>query len=191
MADTNPNAQGAENTQPPAENQQTQPPAQAAPETLAETLVKALDLRTQRAERSVLKSMSEQYGMSESELTAILDKAKAEKAKQLPADMQAKLDAANERASTLLLTAEVKSVGAEMGLIDPETALLLIDRTKAKVGDDGTVEGVKDALDALKTSKPYLFGKAGAMAQRQQQAPGTLTGVEEAFYRKNPNLKQS
>jgi len=92
------------------------------------------------------------------------------------------------------IAAEVKSTGADYGLVNVDAALKLMDNSKIKVADDGTVTGVKEALDALKTTMPFLFGatqKPGAMAQRVSgAAPSTLTGVEASFYAKNPGLKK-
>ena len=68
------------------------------------------------------------------------------------------MDGQLARANELLIAADVRNTGAVMGLIDAETALLLLDRTNVKVDDKGAVTGVKEALEALKTAKPYLFG---------------------------------
>ena len=181
----------------PPQTPPAQPPAAPAaptggnPDDVATALLAALEKRTQRVESSVTKSFAEQHGMSEAELTAILDKVKTEKAKQLPEAAQKQIAAATEKANGLLVTAEVKSLGASMGLVDADAALLLMERKDVKVGEDGAVTGVKEALEALKTTKPYLFGKVGAMAQLQQQPAHTMTGVEAAFYRKNPTLKSN
>lgn len=53
----------------------------AAPkaEDIAAALLTALETRQQRTERSVAKSFSEQYGLSETEISDILARAKAEK----------------------------------------------------------------------------------------------------------------
>ena len=58
------------------------------PEAIAEAFAKALNTRTDRAERSVARSFAEQYGMTEAEVTALLEKAKADKANAIPPDVQ-------------------------------------------------------------------------------------------------------
>lgn len=126
---------------------------------LADTLLKVIDERTKRAEKAVTRSMAEQHGVSEAELAQIVERYKAEKAKELPPEAQRQIKEATERANALMIAAEVRTIGAEMGLIDPETALLLMDKSKTKVDPSGKVEGVKDALSALKEAKPYLFGR--------------------------------
>lgn len=52
---------------------------------------------------------------------------------------------------------------APLGVVDLEGALKLIDRSKIEVGEDGTVTGLDEAVEALKTGKAYLFnGKGGS-----------------------------
>ena len=128
--------------------------------------------RIQRAENSVVRSYSEQYGMDESEIRKILDKAKAEKEQKPTAAQQAIIDKAIENANTRLIAAEVKATGATMGIVDAEVALSLIDKSKIRVKDDGSVEGVKESLDALKTSKPYLFAAQEPKKTGMRQTQG-------------------
>ena len=114
--------------------------------------------RTKRAESGVVKSMAEQYGMTDAEVAEILEAERQKRAKQLSPEQQKLVDGQLARANELLIAADVRNTGAVMGLIDAETALLLLDRTNVKVDDKGAVTGVKEALEALKTAKPYLFG---------------------------------
>ena len=136
-----------------------QTPAQATPkaEDIANALVAALETRTQRAERSVTKSFAEQYGLSEEEINGILAKAKAEKDAKIPEAAQAEVNKQIAQAHKLLITAEVKAKGGSMGLVDADTALLLMNMENVKVDDKGAVSGVEDALNALKEAKPFLF----------------------------------
>lgn len=154
----------------------------------------AVEARQQRAGNSAIKSMAEQYGMSADELTTLLDKAKAEKAKQLPPDVQKQLDDAKAQLEAYKINAEAAKVGAELNVVDLEVALTLIDKSKVKITDKG-VTGLKEELEALKGKKPYLFAeqkKGGAWGmQRNGSAPGgEMSGVEAAFYALNPNLKK-
>lgn len=159
------------------ENQPVNIPAQPALTNNAgidvDAIVRAVEARTQRAEKSVVKSLAEQYGLGEIEVTAMLEKAKADKAKELPAEAKRQIEEAQNAARDVLITADVRTVGAEMGLADADTALLLIDKSKITV--DGTkVTGVKEALEALKTAKPFLFPakeNTGAWAQKQTGQP--------------------
>ena len=65
------------------------------PEAIAEAFAKALNTRTDRAERSVARSFAEQYGMTEAEVTALLEKAKADKANAIPPDVQKQINIVN------------------------------------------------------------------------------------------------
>lgn len=142
----------------------------------------AVEARQQRAGNSAIKSMAEQYGMSAEELTGLLDKAKAEKAKQLPPDVQKQLDDAKAQLDAYKINAEAAKIGAELGIVDVEVALTLINKDKVKITDKG-VTGLKEELEALKTAKPYLFSeqkKGGAWGmQRSGGAPGSEKTVRD------------
>lgn len=150
------------------------------PQTLADAFVKALNNRTDRAERSVARSFAEQYGMTEAEVTAMLEKAKADKATAIPPEVQQQIDAAQQKANNLLIVAETKSVSAELGFIDADVAFQLMDKANVKVDEAGKVTGVKEALEALKTAKPFLASQpqnTGAWAQKHG-SPAPLTKAD-------------
>lgn len=132
------------------------------PANLSDLLIQALEARTERAEKSVTRSIAEQYGVSEEELTGIVNRYKAEKANQLPESAQKQIREATEKAHGMMIAAEVRAMGAQMGLLDADVALQLLDRSKVSVSEDWKVKGVKDALEALKTAKPFLFGAKDA-----------------------------
>ena len=157
--------------------------------TLKETLLKAVAERSRRAESSVVRSMAEQNGVPEDTLSNLLTQARAEQAEDLPPEVRKRVETADH----LLLLAEVKSVGTELGLVDAEVALQLMDPATVSVTENGTVTGVREALETLKQRKGYLFAAParGAWAQRVSAGGAQpLTGVEEAFYRKNPGLRK-
>lgn len=126
----------------------------------ASKFLHAVESRTQRAERATVRSIAEQYGMKEDELSAILEKAKAEKAAQLPPEVQRQIDEAAEAVNSKLIAAEVKTLGADMGLLDADAALTLMDKSGVKVDPNSVVSGVKESLEALQAIKPYLFASA-------------------------------
>lgn len=188
MAEQNPNPTNPTPTDPPA-NPPAAPQQPAAgngsPDAIVSALMNALESRQQRVERSITREMATQYGMSENELTTLLNNHRAEKAKQLSPEAQQQLSAANARVQALLLQNEVQKLGAAMGLVDADAAIALMDRTKIKTEGE-TITGVQDALDALKTGKPYLFGTAAQQpnpqAWGQQHGSGGDDG--EAAFRK-------
>lgn len=155
---------------------------------LADTLIRAVENRTQRAERATIRSIAEQYGMQEAELTAILEKAKTDRENAIPEAVQKQIDAAREKANGMMIAAEVRAVGAEMGLIDPQTALLLLDKKGVTVNEAGEVTGVQDALETLKKAKPYLFGASGAWGQKQtaqsDDTVGSAAQIEKSYHEK-------
>lgn len=138
----------------------TPPATPASAEDIAAAVLKEVGDRTARAETGVLKSMADQYGMSEADLKALLDKHKADAAAKLTPEAQQRVDAAMEKANARLIAAEVKTLGAAMGLVDTAAALKLWDASGVKVADDGAVSGAKEALEALKKTSPYLFGQS-------------------------------
>lgn len=150
---TKPAAKPAQPTQP-----AQQPEKQPSADDIAAAIFKAADERTKRAESGVVKSMAEQYGISEAEAKAALDKAKAEKAAKLPPEVQKKLDEAESKIRSMQISAEVAKVGAELGLVDADVAMTLIPEKSITIDDKGAVSGVKEALEELKKTKPYLFG---------------------------------
>ena len=165
---------------------ESQPKLDAAE--FADALMKALDDRTSRAEKGVLKSMAEQYGFTEDEAKEILEKAKAEKASQLPENVQKLLDEASAKVRKMQISTEVAKIGAELGLLDADVALQLLPADAIKVNTKGEVTGVKDALEALKKEKPYLFGTqaAGGMKQGAGAPPekDAKSEIMETMYHK-------
>lgn len=182
----------------PAPNNAPTPAPAAAPkaEDIAAALLTALETRQQRTERSVAKSFSEQYGLSETEISDILAKAKAEKEAKIPEAAQAEITKQLERANGLLIAADVRAKGAALGLVDADTALLLLDKSKIKVDDKGIVTGAEEALKDLQTSKAYLFaaqptGQKGIVGGKidNPNPGGEPDGVTAAFLRRNPGMK--
>lgn len=135
--------------------------AQTAPannsEQIVANLLNAIESRTQRATNGIYRSFEEQYGMSETELRELVAKHKAEKDSKPTEAQQRAMDEALTKANQRLIASEVKVIGKDLGLVDSDVAMQLMDKTKVKVNDDGSVEGVKEALEALQKSKAYLF----------------------------------
>lgn len=61
----------------------------------------------------------------------------------------------SKRLADLYLKIEAKAADA----LDEDAVVALAVRDGIKVGDDLSVEGVKEAVEALKKAKPHLFGK--------------------------------
>ena len=65
---------------------------------------------------------------------------------------------AGERVANAMIASDVKVRASQLGVIDPDAALLLLDRTNVQYSEDSGVTGVEDALTQLLTDKPYLKG---------------------------------
>lgn len=126
----------------------------------ATAILAAVEAATSKKEKTVVRSMAEQFGLTDEEAQAALNDAKAKKAKQLPPEVQAQIDAVTTMANDRLIAAEVKTLGVGMGLLDADAALQLMNREGVKVDRDGKISGVKEALEALRTAKAYLFKAA-------------------------------
>lgn len=131
-------------------------------ESIAAALIPALDARQERAERSVIKSFAEQNGVSVEEITKLVTDYKAKQATAIPADVQRQIDERMRTADNRLISAEVRAAGAELNIIDIDAAFMLMDKSGVAVGEDGSVTGVKEALEALTAAKPYLVKAAAA-----------------------------
>lgn len=154
------NVQNAQAAAPAANVQQAAGNTQGAVTVSAEDIVAALDARQQRAERSVIKSFAEQNGVSVEEITKLMTDYKAKQATAIPADVQKRIDERMRTADNRLISAEVRAVGTELNIIDIDAAFALMDKSGVKVGEDGSVTGVKEALEALTAAKPYLVKAA-------------------------------
>lgn len=67
----------------------------------------------------------------------------------------------SEAANKRLVKSEVRAQALAAGLIDKDV-LSLMDISEITIDDDGEVTGVDEAIEAFKTSKPYLFKGASA-----------------------------
>lgn len=74
----------------------------------------------------------------------------------LEAERQARAQAEEQRRSQLLRT-QVIAAAARIGFNDPDDALRMIDAASLEVDDQGAVDGLDAALQALAKAKPYLI----------------------------------
>lgn len=73
------------------------------------------------------------------------------------AESDARATAAEERAQRILKQARFETAAAQAGCVDPEAAFALLGGDALVVGEDGKVQGIKQAIEGLQKSKPYLF----------------------------------
>lgn len=106
------------------------------------------------------------------------------------AAQQQALTEATSKAQKLLIKAEIKAQAAELGIVDAEAAEALADLSGVKVGDDGTVEGVKEALTALLEAKPYLKGAPPKVGSPSNPPGATNTGEKNPWSKDHFNLTE-
>ena len=107
---------------------------------------------------------------------------------------ETKLADTQKSVRALHLNTEAAKLQAELGIIDLEAAVKLADLSDVKITEDGKVEGMKEALEAVLEAKPYLKGQptptkvvGGNPPRGQDQKPD---GVAEALARAKARNKQ-
>lgn len=106
-----------------------------------------------------LKKKAAEFDKQQEAQKSDLQKAQ-EAAKKAEEEKRRALAAANER----LIKAEVKVVSTQLGIVDPDAAYALMDRSVVKVDDAGNITGVKEALETLLKAKAYLKAPSGGAA---------------------------
>jgi hypothetical protein len=89
------------------------------------------------------------------EAASLTEKEKAERA---AAEWQRKATDAEARAADTAIRADIRVKAVQRGIVDPDAAVALIDRSGIAYSAEEGVKGVAEALEALVTSKPYLKG---------------------------------
>lgn len=92
-------------------------------------------------------------------------KAAEDKATAADAAAQQKITEATTPATTAannrIIKAEMKAEAVKLGLTDMDD-LQLVDISAVTIKDDGTVEGLTEALNKFKEAKPHKFGQASS-----------------------------
>ena len=122
-----------------------------------EEQAKALGYESFEAMQAVAKAHKEAQEKQKSDL---------QKEQEAKAAVEAKAAQAEERAKQAYIKAAFVAQASSANLVDVEDAFKLADLSAVTVKDDGTVEGVKEVVEALVKAKPYLVkgegGGAGA-----------------------------
>ncbi len=181
-ADSNPSAE-------PSKTPPTTSPA-TEPKLFSEDYVKSL--RSEAAEnrikaRQMKEAIEKVFGIEiDGDITEALTAVKV--------GYETKLADTQKSVRALHLNTEATKLQAELGIIDLEAALKLADLSDVKITEDGKVEGMKEALEAVLEAKPYLKGQptptksvGGNPPRGQDQKPD---GVAEALARAKARNKQ-
>lgn len=151
------------NNTPPASNSGDQfDPAALTPEQLNQVLEKNPGIwKTPRLLE--LREKSKKYDEAQQKATEAENKALEEqgKFKELSEKQAAENAALKQQIKDNTVSQALTGKLIPLGVVDLEGALKLIDRSKIEVKDDGTITGLDDAVEALKTGKAYLFNEGG------------------------------
>ena len=82
-----------------------------------------------------------------------------EKLEARAAEAERKAASAADQISAAMIASEVKVRASQLGIIDPDAALLLVDRANVRYSEGDGVTGVDAALTQLMEDKPYLKGQ--------------------------------
>ena len=162
-----------ENTEPIGETEVAQPAPQPEPETktFSQDEVNRIQAQTRReanARFGDYQQLKDRAARAdELEKAQLTDQEKLE-ARATAAERKA--EAAIQQVASAVIASEVKVRASQLGIIDPDAAYLLLDRTNVAYADDGTVSGIDDALTQLIENKPYLKGAPNRAPNLNPQA---------------------
>ena len=97
-----------------------------------------------------------------------------EKLEARATEAERKAASATEQIASAMIASEVKVRASQMGIIDPDAALLLVDRTNVRFTENEGVTGVEVALTQLVENKPYLKGNPVNRAPNLNPQSGDL-----------------
>ena len=117
-----------------------------------------INSRTRRDERNKFKDYNDLKAraaradeLEQAQLTG------AEKMEARAIEAEKKVTDAQQQVANAMIASQVKVRASQMGVVDPDAAFVLLDRTNVQY-TDGTVTGVDDAIASLLEDKPYLRG---------------------------------
>ena len=145
---------------PPAEVEPTTAEPSTAPErTFTQEEVNRMQAQTRRDERGKFSDYGDLKARAakadELEQAQLSDTQKLE-ARAIEAERKAV--EAQEQIASAMIASEVKIRASALGVIDPDAAYLLLDRSNVRYDAADGVSGVDDALASLLDAKPYLKG---------------------------------
>lgn len=147
---------------PPAGGAEQFDPTALTPEQLNQVLEKNPHIwKTDRL--TELRDKSKKFDDAEAAKTAAENKALEEqgKFKELSEKQAAENATLKQQLQDNTVSSALTSKLIPLGVVDLEGALKLIDRSKITVDDAGTIAGLDEAVETLKTGKAYLFNEKG------------------------------
>ena len=149
-------------------------------------------------EDTVLKSYFKQQGLSADEMTQAINAFKETKAKNTPnvselqnnltAEKSARLQAEINSLATLEAIKQgidVKSIPYLLKMVDFKDCT----DEKGSINAEKLTNAIKTVLDDIPALKGVQQGSNGGWGERHNTPPGSMTEVEDAFFKRNPSLK--
>ncbi len=99
------------------------------------------------------------------------NKSELAKAQERAAQLEKQLADAAEKQKALMTQSDITAKAAKLGIIDPDAAYKLLNRSELEYGDDGAPTNTETLLVALLKDKPYLAG-GGASAMNPAKSSG-------------------
>lgn len=90
------------------------------------------------------------------------EKSELQKAKELAEEKEKQLQALMNRQKDLMVQNGVTSVASKLGIIDPDAAYRLLDKSSIEFDDDGQATNVEALLVSMLKDRPYLTGKSAS-----------------------------
>lgn len=107
------------------------------------------------------------------------NKSELQKATDRATQLEAELEASRTSMREERLRSAIVGEAARRGVVDPDAAVALIDRSAIDFTDDGTPNNIAGAMDSLLQARPYLQGKPGGThagsADQGARPPATST----------------
>jgi len=94
-----------------------------------------------------------------------------QKLQEHAAQLEKQLADAAEKQKALMTQSDITAKAAKLGIIDPDAAYKLLNRSELEYGDDGAPTNTETLLVALLKEKPYLAG-GGASAMNPAKSSG-------------------
>ena len=137
----------------------TTEPTPAPEQSFTQEQVNRMQAQTRREERGKFSDYSELKARAtradELEQEKLTD---AERMEARAVEAERKVADAQQQIATAMIASEVKVRASVMGVVDPDAALVLLDRSNVRYDAADGVTGVDDALNSLLEAKPYLRG---------------------------------
>ena len=98
-------------------------------------------------------------------------KSEMQKLQERAAELEKQLADAAEKQKALMTQNDIAAKAAKLGIVDPDAAYKLLNRSELEYGDDGAPTNTETLLVALLKEKPYLAG-GGASAMNPAKSSG-------------------